>query len=79
MQLAALSNAVCLYNAYFLQMLYVFTLCLGLLTHCLFISNIILPHAQCFESVGFPNSMFTSFFFSMKGLCAIWRSKITDD
>ena len=53
MLFAALSNAVCLYNAYFfaidfLQMLLVFMLCLGLLTHGLFIVNIILDHAHCF-------------------------------
>ena len=43
MLFAALSNVVCLYNAsvfchLFLQMLFVFMLCLGLLTHSLFIS-----------------------------------------
>ena len=43
MLFAALSNAVCLHNAsffchLFLQMLFVFMLCLGLLTHSLFIS-----------------------------------------
>ena len=32
--------------------------CLGLLTHCLFISSIILHHAQYFNLVDFPNSMF---------------------
>ena len=54
MLLAALSNAVCLYNAsfssffhLFLQMLFVFMLCLGLLTHSLFISCVNLHHAQC--------------------------------
>ena len=52
MLFAALSNAVCLYNASFcqrfLQMLYIFIFCLGLLTHSLFISCINLHHAQCF-------------------------------
>ena len=52
MLFAALSNVVCLYNAFFflffLQMLFVFILCLGLLTHNLFISSIILHHAKCF-------------------------------
>ena len=47
--IAALSNAVCMYNASFFhlfqQMLFVFMLCLGLLTHSLFISGIILHHA----------------------------------
>ena len=57
--IAALSNAVCLYNAssfFFLQMLFVLFVCLfclGLLTHSLFISNMILHHAQCFQSVVF--------------------------
>ena len=44
MMVAALSNAVCLYNAssffflsLILQMLFVYMLCLGLLTHSLFI------------------------------------------
>ena len=53
MLLAALSNAVFLYNAsffchLFLQMLFVLLLCLGLLTHNLFISCVDLHHAQCF-------------------------------
>ena len=51
-QHAALFNAVGLYNAYFLsltlQMLFVFMLCLGLLTFCSFISNIIFNHTQRF-------------------------------
>ena len=52
MLFAALSNAVCLYNASFLylilQMIFVFMLCLGLLSHSLFISCVNLHHAQCF-------------------------------
>ena len=52
MLFAALSNAVCLCNAYFLPLIFLdffyFMLCLGLLTQSLFISNIILDHAQCF-------------------------------
>ena len=52
----ALCNAVCLHNAslfsffchLFLQMLFVFMLCLGLLTHSLLISCVNLHHAQCF-------------------------------
>ena len=52
MLLAALSIAVCLHNASFfaidfLQMLF-FMLCLGSLTRSLFVSYIILHHAQCF-------------------------------
>ena len=45
---AALSNALCLYDAIFLQLLFVFMLCLGLLTHSLFISSMIFHHTQCF-------------------------------
>ena len=37
----------------FQQMLSVFMLCLGLLTHSLFISCVDLHHAQCFYTVGF--------------------------
>ena len=52
MLFAALSNTVCLYNASFLPMIsaiaFIFMFCLGLLTHCLFISCINLHHAQCF-------------------------------
>ena len=53
MLFAALSNAVCLYNAcffcyWFLKMLFDFMLCLGLLTHSLFVSSMIFHHAQCF-------------------------------
>ena len=52
MLFAALSNAVCLHNAsfsnLFMQVLFVFMLCLGLLSHSLFISCVDLHHAQCF-------------------------------
>ena len=52
MLFAALSNTVCLHNAFFcqlfLQLLFIFMFCLGLLTHSLFISCIDLHHAQCF-------------------------------
>ena len=52
MLLAALSNAVCLHNAFFLLLIFAnafcFMLCLGLLTHSLFISSMIFHHAQCF-------------------------------
>ena len=51
--LAALCNAVCLYNALFLlflllifQMLFVFVLCLGVLTHTLFTSSMTFHHEQ---------------------------------
>ena len=80
MQLAALFNAICFNDAFFAIDLFkcflFFVLCLGSLTHSLFISNIILHHAQCFQSVGFPNFMFTQFAcFSMKGLCTLWRKR----
>ena len=51
MLFAALSNAVCLHNAFYIL---IFAnavrcmLCLGLLTHSLFISSMIFHHAQCF-------------------------------
>ena len=52
MLFAALTNAVCLYNASFLplisEMLFIFMLCLCLLTHRLFISFFYFHHAQCF-------------------------------
>ena len=51
MLLAALSNAVCLHNAFLLLIFanaFCFMLCLGLLTHRLFISSMIFHHAQCF-------------------------------
>ena len=51
MLFAALSNAVCFYNAFFWQLIFAnaicFMLCLGLLTHILFISSMIFHHAQC--------------------------------
>ena len=51
MLFAALSYAVCLHNAFFLLIfanIFCFMLCLGLLTHGLFISSMIFHHAQCF-------------------------------
>ena len=80
MTFSALSNAVCLNNAFFplfrhrfFKMLFVVMLSLGVLTHSLFTSCIILHHAQCFYSVEFHNFMFTPFFvLYMKGLCALW-------
>ena len=51
MLFAALSNAACLHDAYFFAInianAFCFTLCLGLLTHSLFISSMIFHHAQC--------------------------------
>ena len=51
--LAALFNAVCLYDAFFFLLLifanaFCFMLCLGFLTHSLFISSMIFHHAQWF-------------------------------
>ena len=51
MLFAALSYDVCLHNASFFYIdcfNFFFRLCLGLLTHSLFISSIIFHHAQCF-------------------------------
>ena len=42
-----------------MQMIFIFMLCLCLLTHSLFISFFYLHHAQCFNLFVFPNSMFT--------------------
>ena len=68
MLIAALSNAICV-------MLFIFMLCLGLLTHSLFISCIICIIHSAFNLLVFPNSMFTPLLFLlMKGLCALRRS-----
>ena len=55
MLFAALSNVVCLNNAFFIFFLllifanaFCFMHCLGLLTHSLFISSTFFHHAQCF-------------------------------
>ena len=60
MLFAALFNAICSHNV-FLPLPFVFELCPWLFTHSFFI--IALHHAQHFSSVGFPNLMFTSFFY----------------
>ena len=65
MLFAALSNAVCLHNAFLLLIFanaFCFMPCLGLLTNSLFISSMIFHHALCFNLLVFPNSMFTPFF-----------------
>ena len=79
MLFAALSNAVCLYDAFFIyifaiefcKMLFVSMLCLGLLTHCLFISCTVILNC-CF----FPNSMFTPFFYFFidRAMCSLVNS-----
>ena len=79
MVFAALSNAVSLYNASFLPLIYTNALCFHALcwylTHSLFISCIVCIIHSAFNLSAFRNSMFTSFFvFLMKGLCALWRN-----
>ena len=78
MLFAALSNAVCLYDAFFLPTIsayaFIFMFCLGSLTHSLFISCVNWIMHSAFNLLVFPNSMFTplSFFvFLLKGLCAL--------
>ena len=65
MLFAALTSAVCLYNASFfchcfLQMLFIFMLCLCLLTHSLFISFFLFASCTVLLMFVFPNSMLTS-------------------
>ena len=71
MLFAALTNAVCMYNASFfchsfLQMLFIFMLCLCLLTHSLFISffSICIMHSA-FNLFVFPNSIFAPLLFCL--------------
>ena len=71
MLIAALSDAICIMLLFFLfffchrflQMLFIFMLCLGLLTHSLFISCIICIMHSASNLLVFSNSMFTLFFF----------------
>ena len=65
MLFAALTSAVCLYNASFfghcfLQMLFIFMLCVCLLTHSLFISFFLFASCTVLLICFFSNSMFTS-------------------
>ena len=72
MLLAALSNVVCLCNAFFAIYFckcFFFMLCLGLLTHSLFISLFCIMHSV-FNLV-FPNSMFTPFFYYEMAMCSL--------
>ena len=62
MLFAALSNAVCLYSLFFLQLIFANAFCLGLLAHSLFISSIIFNMHGAFNMFVFPNSMFITFF-----------------
>ena len=59
---AALSNAVCMYNAFF--SFFAIDFCKCFLFHALswFISSMIFHHARAFNLLVFPNSMFTPFF-----------------
>ena len=60
MLFAALTNAVCLNNAsFFLPLIFIFMLCLCLLTHSLYISFFICIMHSAFNLFVFPNSMFT--------------------
>ena len=74
---ACLLNAVCLYNAYFLTMIYAIAFYFHVLswfidTVCLFHVLICIMHSD-FNLLVFPKSMFTplSLFFLLKGLCAL--------
>ena len=79
MLFAALSNAVCLYNASFLPMIsaiafYFHILAWFIDTVCLFHVLICIMHSA-FNLLVFPNSMFTSlllllFFFNERAMCS---------
>ena len=80
MLFAALSNAVCLYNASFLPMIsanafYFHVLSWFIDTVCLFHVLICIVHSA-FNLLVFRNSMFTPllFFYLLKGLCALRRN-----
>ena len=76
---AALSNAVCLYNASFSPMIsanacYFHVLSWFIDTVCLFHVLICIMHSA-FNLLFFPNSMFTPLlFFILKGLCVLRRN-----
>ena len=72
MLFAALCNVVCLYDAFFV-LIFVIMLCLGLLTHSLFISSMIFHHAQAINLLVF-SKIYVHTIFYMKGLCAFWRN-----
>ena len=70
---AALSNVVCLYNAFFLLLIFANTfcmLCLGLLTQSLFISSMIFHHAQCFNLLVFI-ILFSHNFLYERAMCSL--------
>ena len=77
---AALTNAVCLYNASFfaIEFCECFLFSCFVLVYCrivcLFHVLICIMHSAL-NLLGFPNSIFTPLlFFSMKGLCALRRN-----
>ena len=82
MMFAALSNAICVMFLFlfvfchrFLQMLFIFIPCLGLLTHSLFISCIICIMHSAFSLLVFSNSIFTPlllcvFFLNERAMCS---------
>ena len=58
----------------FLPLIFANAFCLcASLTHSLFISSIILHHAQCFDLLVFHNSMFTplNFFLYERAMCSL--------
>ena len=71
MLFAALSNAVCLHNAFFWLLIFVFMLCLGLLRHSLLTSSMICIMHCAFNLLVFPNSMFNRFlYFYEMAICS---------
>ena len=77
MLLTALSNAVCLYYAFFLLFLplnfanaFVIMLCLCSLTVYLFQVLSCIIHSA-FNLLVFPNSMFTPFFHNERAMCSL--------
>ena len=79
MLFAALSNAVCLYNAFFaIDFCKCFLFSCFVLVHwhivCLFQVLFCIMHSA-FNLLAFPNPTFTPFFsFYVKGLCVLWRN-----
>ena len=77
---AALSNAVCLYNAFFLLFLllifanaFCFMLCLGLLTQFVYFKYNF-PSCAVLLICWFFLILCSHHFLYMKGLCALWRN-----
>ena len=79
MLFTALFNAVCLYNAYFLQLTFAKPFCFHALslvidTVCLFKILVCIMHST-FNLLVFL-ILYSCHFFIMKGLCALWRNSI---